>query len=92
MAEKKKQVPREDIPWYPSIDKEKCTECGICVEFCKHGVYATVDEKSEVVNPYNCIVGCKGCENQCPEQAISFPSMKDISELLKKLRTKHEIE
>lgn len=91
MAEKKKG-PREEIPWYPTIDKEKCTECGACVEFCKHGVYSTVDEKSVVASPFNCIVGCAGCENQCPEHAISFPPMKDITELLKKLRAKHGIE
>jgi pyrroline-5-carboxylate reductase len=26
-------VPREKIPWYPTIEQELCTNCGVCVEF-----------------------------------------------------------
>jgi ferredoxin len=32
-------VPRNKIPWYPTIDYEKCINCGKCVEYCHLGVY-----------------------------------------------------
>jgi len=88
----KKEIPREEIPWYPTIDKGKCNECMTCVEFCKHDVYAEIDGESKIINKYNCLVGCSGCESQCPEGAISFPSLKEITELLKELRKKHNIQ
>jgi ferredoxin len=31
MSEKWNGIPREEVPWYPTIDPEKCTSCGICV-------------------------------------------------------------
>jgi len=90
MTSKKKGVPREEIPWYPTINREKCNECMSCVEFCKNNVYQDVDGESKVVNPFNCLVGCSGCLDKCPEDAISFPSMKEIIELLKELRKKYD--
>ena len=33
-------TPRERIPWYPTVDLEKCAGCRACFEFCSHGVYA----------------------------------------------------
>jgi len=41
-----KRVPREKIPWFPTVDPERCTGCRICFEFCQHGVYAWDDEKN----------------------------------------------
>ena len=39
-------VPRSMIPWYPTINYEKCVSCGKCLEYCKHGVYG-LEEKRE---------------------------------------------
>ena len=59
--------------WYPVIDYGKCIECGACTDKCKHGVY---DQKKApapvVVKPENCIHGCHGCGNLCPQEAISY--------------------
>ncbi|MGN1015019.1 MAG: DUF2703 domain-containing protein [Butyricicoccus sp.] len=59
--------------WYPVIDRLSCTECGICVNFCSHGVY---DKKKfpfpVVVYPEGCIDHCHGCGNKCPQSAISY--------------------
>ncbi|MGM0366814.1 MAG: hypothetical protein ACQEP5_09845 [Actinomycetota bacterium] len=38
-------------------------------------------EKIEVQNPYNCTIGCNGCEPVCPRKAISFPSLDVITRL-----------
>lgn len=32
-------LPRSKIPWYPTIDYEKCISCGKCVDYCKLGVF-----------------------------------------------------
>jgi NAD-dependent dihydropyrimidine dehydrogenase PreA subunit len=81
-------IPREEIPWYPSIDDKKCDACGTCVEFCKLGTfsYSSDEEEVKVSNPYNCVVGCIGCEDKCPNDAISFPSTEVIDKVRKKYR------
>jgi NAD-dependent dihydropyrimidine dehydrogenase PreA subunit len=83
-----KGIPREKIPWYPSIDYNKCSSCGKCVDYCKLGVYI-FDKKSNrptIVNPFNCVVLCKGCQDICPSNAISHPPRKTTVELIRKIR------
>lgn len=58
--------------WYPVIDITKCVECGICADFCTHGVYEKRGERPIVVNPERCVHGCKGCSKQCPQEAIEY--------------------
>jgi NAD-dependent dihydropyrimidine dehydrogenase PreA subunit len=81
-------VPREKVPWYPSVDADKCTGCRVCVEYCGYGVYAFNEgtEKAEVLNPFGCVVGCNGCENLCANGAISFPEIDAIQKIIRKLR------
>ena len=85
-----KGIPRNKIPWYPTIDYDKCANCGICIDYCKLGVYDLVNDgeekKSIVKNPNNCIVLCTGCKGQCPIGAIRFPSKQETRELIKKLK------
>ena len=84
-----KKIPREEIPWYPTIDPNKCTGCGTCVDFCHHAVYSTEGDKAKVSNPFGCVVGCTGCLSKCPEGAISFPDQKEFIETLRKVRERH---
>ena len=79
-------IPREQVPWYPTIDEDKCTGCGACVEFCSHGTYEfdEANGKAKVAHPFNCVVGCTGCEPQCPVGAISFPPLTVLAELVNK--------
>ena len=81
-------VPREEIQWFPRIDYERCNSCQKCVMFCKRGVY-TFDETPKVTNPYRCVVSCTGCKSQCQEDAISFPSLIELRDMLKELRKKY---
>ena len=59
--------------WYPMINYDKCVKCGACVGMCPHGVYNK--EKAPrpiVVNPEDCVQGCKGCGSICPADAIAY--------------------
>lgn len=63
-----------------SINEERCTNCGICLEYCrfdaiKHELDAvdTVGERYWI-NKHACD-GCGVCVRHCPEQAIDF---KDV--------------
>ncbi|MDZ7262119.1 MAG: ferredoxin family protein, partial [candidate division KSB1 bacterium] len=71
------QIPREKVPWYPTIDTEMCVGDQECMEFCKNEVFEWDEENSHpnVKNPYNCVVGCSACAQICPANAISFPTM-----------------
>ncbi len=74
-------IPREEIPWFPTIHEEKCIGCQECITICKNGVLA-FDEpsrKSKVVNPYNCVVECRTCARLCPADAISFPEAAEFT-------------
>lgn len=59
--------------WYPVIDKDRCTECGKCHDFCLFGVYTINDKQVKVVQPQNCKNNCPACARMCPNKAIIFP-------------------
>jgi len=80
-------IPREDIPWYPSVDKSRCEGCSSCVEFCSQKVFEFFDGKSQVVRPYNCLVGKSSCRAFCPDNAISFPTRTVFKEAMDELKT-----
>jgi len=70
-------VPREEIPWYPTIREELCNGCNVCLEFCSFGVFENDEETNRVsiVHPFNCIVGCSMCALKCNPKAIAFPPL-----------------
>ena len=76
-------IPRKEIPWYPTVDKNKCIGCGLCFVTCGRNVYEMKNGKANVVNPYNCLVGCTTCETVCPVGAISFPDKELIHKIEK---------
>ena len=83
-------IPREEIRWFPRINYELCTNCGLCFKFCKRGVY-TIEDGLKVTNPYRCVVSCTGCMTQCKEGALSFPSLVELREELKNLRKMYRL-
>jgi len=59
--------------WYPVVDYLACTECGVCVENCPHGVYDMTKAPSPVAkNTEACIDHCHGCGDLCPQGAITY--------------------
>lgn len=51
-----------------SIDLERCTQCGLCVELCRFDAIS----KDFVVDDLAC-EGCGVCHYFCPAEAIDFP-------------------
>ncbi len=84
-------IPRKRIPWFPSVDVEKCNGCSICVKACKHEVYVfdKAKKKAFVANPHSCEVFCQSCQFQCSLDAISFPKKNDVKEIIKGLRDRY---
>ena len=86
-------VDREKIPWWPTINLDKCDGCNSeydCLKFCPHRVYKPLENPLgiQVENQYNCVVFCQACKKMCPKDAISFPSKADILKLIKSERAK----
>jgi NAD-dependent dihydropyrimidine dehydrogenase PreA subunit len=63
----------EQEAWNPIIDKERCTECGKCYDFCLFGVYEIENGTVKVQKPQNCKNNCPACARVCPAKAIIFP-------------------
>lgn len=74
-------IPRQDIPWFPTVDADTCIGCTLCYTTCGRGVYEMQDNKAVPVNAMSCMVGCSTCGTVCPVQAISFPSRDMIWKL-----------
>jgi Pyruvate/2-oxoacid:ferredoxin oxidoreductase delta subunit len=60
--------------WYPVIDRDRCTNCRHCLQFCLFGVHST-SEVGDVIasSEDNCKTGCPACSRICPNGAIMFP-------------------
>ncbi len=72
-------TPRKSINWFPTIDSDNCTNCGVCFTFCPKKVFSKLqDKKIAVVAPYECVLLCSGCIPKCPQRAISFPKIRDF--------------
>ena len=82
-------IPRKDIPWFPTVDENKCIQCGLCYVTCGRMVFEMDEERrtSVVVEPYRCMVGCTTCGNICPSGAISFPDRG----VVQKIERQHKI-
>jgi NAD-dependent dihydropyrimidine dehydrogenase PreA subunit len=80
-------IPRETIPWFPTVNLDKCIGCELCFVTCGRGVFEMRDQKAHPVRPYNCMVGCTTCANICPTQAIAFPD----KEIVQKIEREHKI-
>ena len=68
-------IPRERIPWFPTLYEDLCDDCGKCVFFCPEKVFAFTEDAQSVyvASPLKCQVGCAECARICPPTAIAFP-------------------
>ena len=91
MAQRYENIPREEIPWWPSIDYDTCVGCQECYSFCPNDVFDWDDSSSHpvVARPTNCVVFCKSCSRVCSVDAIQFQSKAEIVALIQRLRQKY---
>jgi NAD-dependent dihydropyrimidine dehydrogenase PreA subunit len=82
-------IPRSKIPWYPTVDYEKCVSCGKCVDFCHTETFGFEEKngkkKSVVKNLNSCVVFCRGCEDICPVGAITHPPEEETRKTIRQL-------
>ncbi len=79
-------VPREEIPWFPTINPDLCNGCGDCKVLCKPGVFepgppdpAGIHRpKLVVAHPYKCLVLCDRCVPVCTSGGITLPKKEDF--------------
>ncbi len=66
--------PREQIPWYPTLNEDLCDGCGKCLRLCSSKALSRTDTNTVTVDdPFRCIVGCSSCATICQPGAITFP-------------------
>jgi electron transport complex protein RnfB len=71
-AAKKFPRPAEFVQtnFYASIDPEKCSTCGECMELCQMEALVSVNNHTEVLRSH--CIGCGVCLNACANKAISL--------------------
>ena len=62
--------------WYPTLDKERCTDCGKCHDFCLFGVYTIEDGVVTVKQPQNCKNNCRLVPGCARIKRLYFPNEK----------------
>jgi NAD-dependent dihydropyrimidine dehydrogenase PreA subunit len=80
-------IPRQDIPWFPTVDADACIGCSLCYTTCGRSVYEMRDNKAVAAKAMSCMVGCSTCGTVCPVEAISFPDR----DMVWKLEREHKI-
>ena len=86
-------LPRDLIPWGPTIDPGHCHSSGECVRFCPNNVFEfdAPSGHARVARFHQCTVMCSNCVAVCPNGAISFPDqdsfLATVSELRKRARS-----
>jgi len=66
---------------FPTLDKEKCRQCGLCAEACPNNAIFQAPGEYPVFN-YDLCDGCGTCWNVCPYGAI-IPKKKEIGKIYK---------
>lgn len=74
----------------PTLNYEKCTTCGKCIDFChaqSFGFETKGGKKKTVVKNLNaCVVLYRGCEDICPAGAITHQSEEETKQSIAKLQ------
>lgn len=80
------KVPREKVSWFPTVIYDACIHDRECINFFKNNAFDWNEalDVPEVVNPYNCVLGCDSWKQICPSEAISFPSREELRAVIRR--------
>ena len=53
-----------------SLDQQKCTGCGTCIDVCPHAVFTRRHGKAQIADRDACME-CGACARNCPEEAFT---------------------
>jgi NAD-dependent dihydropyrimidine dehydrogenase PreA subunit len=53
-----------------TVNADKCTGCGMCLEVCPHGVLE-IDKKRVRIGNHDACMECGACSRNCPVGAVS---------------------
>lgn len=56
-----------------TLDSDKCTGCGMCINVCPHNVFRIQDSKA-VINDKDLCMECGACEKNCAFDAVQVKS------------------
>jgi len=56
-----------------TLDKNKCTGCGMCKTVCPHAVFEIIDRKAEIIDRDACME-CGACSKNCAFGALMVKS------------------
>ena len=73
-------VPREKIPWFPTIDYEKCTSCMECDTFCPHRVFERRENCTRLV-----VANADIAQSMARDFGRKYEELHGTGELLTKL-------
>jgi Pyruvate/2-oxoacid:ferredoxin oxidoreductase delta subunit len=74
LPEVKVEKKNDWVPWFPVFDRERCTKCRQCLNFCPFGVLSAEEGGwVQARYPERCKNLCPACARICPELAIIFP-------------------
>jgi len=81
-------LPRDLIPWGPTIDPTRGRGSGECAKFYPNSVYEfdAAEGRARVAHFSQCVVLCNNCVAVCPNGAISFPSQDELLDRVQQLR------
>ena len=58
-----------------AVDKDLCTECGLCVDRCQFGAISMEDGSATVDKTY--CIGCGLCVTHCPSEALTLKAKSE---------------
>ena len=76
-----------------TIDEEKCTGCGECVEKCQFYAIELNEDETRAEVDFDKCMGCGACEISCPMEAVTMrvePLKGDILDMDEILKTKEK--
>lgn len=57
--------------WVAYLDPDACTNCGLCLEYCRFDAISLNGAGNLRIDPFKC-EGCRLCERICPAEAIQL--------------------